>query len=320
MGILKSIISSPALQKARAAARRQDWAQAAQHYRHVLGIDPDAYRTWIQLGHALKEMGDMERAEAAYRTATIKNPEAVEGYRELAFFLRRAKRMQEARLLAAAGLVVAPDAEELRRELAQLGVGEAEIDATKEIGRLIVHATRRRAAGRPSRLLRRARAAARQRKWGLAVGRYRRLLRHDPENSLARIQMGHALKENGDFEAALRAYRETVDRDPLLADAHLELGYALQRLDDRRHARTAFANAFRLDPSLVAAKRALAEMGIDEATADHAVRASWLDMQPVPAPDSSPAAASRARPRPPADLAVRERQIWLALAHKLLPN
>lgn len=322
MGILESIISFSPLRKARAAAKRQDWAEAAHYYQRVLKAVPDAHRAWIQLGHALKENGEFDRAEAAYRTAVIKAPGAVEGYRELAFFLRRVGRPGEAQLLAAAGLVVAPNAEDLRRELGGLGLSEPEIGAKRELGRLIVHAMRRRAAGgRPSMLLRSARAAARKRRWGEAAALYQRVLERDPQEGRVWIQMAHALKENGKIEAALHAYREAVDRDPLLADAHLELGYALLRFDDPDQARTALANAFKLDPSLADARRALRDLAIDDAMAEQILHTAWIDPRPVPAPERQPVVIHRPTTAvPPAHLAPRERQIWLGLARHLLAN
>lgn len=323
MGILKAIMSFSPLRNARAAARRRDWSEAAHYYQRVLKIMPNSHAMWVQLGHALKESGELDRAEIAYRTAAIKAPEAVEGYRELAYFLRRVGRPAEAQLLAAAGLVVAPDADDLRRELDELGVSEDEIQAKKELGRLVVHAMRLRSrTPRPSSLLRRARAAARSRRWGGAAALYQRLRERDPRDSRAAIQMAHALKENGKIEAALRAYREAVDRDPLFADTHLELGYALLRFGDRDQARTALANAFKLDPSLADAKRALAALAIDDAMAARILHTAWFDPQYLQVSEPQPTVAPRGadQPLPPAYLAPRERQIWLGLARHLRPN
>jgi tetratricopeptide (TPR) repeat protein len=322
MGILKSILSYSPLQKARAAARRRDWADAAHYYQRVVKIMPEAHRAWIQLGHAHKENGDLDRAEIAYRAAIIKAPGKMEGYRELAFFLRRVGRRAEAQLLAAAGLVVAPNAEELHRELGELGLSEPEVGPKKELGRLVVHAMRRRSTSpRSSRLLRRARAAARRRRWREAAALYQQLLERDAADGRSSIQMAHALKENGEIEAALSAYREAVDRDPLFADAHLELGFALLRFGDQDQARTALANAFKLDPSLADAKRALAALAVDEAMAEQILHTAWFDPQHLVAPEPQPIVVPRpSHDVPPAHLTPRERQIWLALARNLVPN
>jgi len=283
---------------------------------------PDAHRVWIQLGHAFKENGELSRAEVAYRTAVIKAPRVAAGYRELAFFLRRERRLREAELLAAAGLVVEPDAEDLLRELGELGVSGLKIGPTKDLGRLIVYAMWRRSTNpRPSSLLRRARAAARKCRWSEAATLYRRLIERAPQDGRVCIQMAHALKENGEIDAALGAYREAVDRDPLFADAHLELGYALLRFGHEDHARSALANAFKLDPSLAGAKQALRDLAIDDAMAEQILHTAWVDPRPAPAPEPQPVVTHLlSNPVPPGHLAPRERQIWLGLAQNLLAN
>jgi glycosyltransferase involved in cell wall biosynthesis/Flp pilus assembly protein TadD len=62
------------LTAANAARARSDWPSAARHYGSALEQDPDLAHIWIQLGHALKEGGDLAAAEAAYRRAERLQP------------------------------------------------------------------------------------------------------------------------------------------------------------------------------------------------------------------------------------------------------
>lgn len=46
---------------------KRDWQNAALHYQLALKVEPDRRPIWVQLGHALKESGDLETALEAYR-------------------------------------------------------------------------------------------------------------------------------------------------------------------------------------------------------------------------------------------------------------
>jgi cytochrome c-type biogenesis protein CcmH/NrfG len=58
-----------------AARDGRDWAGAAAHYRAHLDRHAGDGGIWVQLGHALKEAGDLPGAEAAYRHAAALRPE-----------------------------------------------------------------------------------------------------------------------------------------------------------------------------------------------------------------------------------------------------
>lgn len=49
-----------------AARARRDWESAARHYALHLEDHPADFPIWVQFGHALKESGQLERAEIAY--------------------------------------------------------------------------------------------------------------------------------------------------------------------------------------------------------------------------------------------------------------
>jgi glycosyltransferase involved in cell wall biosynthesis len=60
------------------ARDRKDWAEAARCYRQYLRFAPKDAPIWVQLGHSLKEHGQLEEAEHAYRTAADLAPEDAE--------------------------------------------------------------------------------------------------------------------------------------------------------------------------------------------------------------------------------------------------
>lgn len=56
-----------------AARASRDWVNSAFHYRAHVSTQPDDFDIWVQLGHALKEAGDIVAADHAYATAAKLN-------------------------------------------------------------------------------------------------------------------------------------------------------------------------------------------------------------------------------------------------------
>jgi glycosyltransferase involved in cell wall biosynthesis len=64
--------------------------------------------------------------------------------------------------------------------------------------------------------------------WAEAVAHYREYLAANPRDGAIRIQLGHALKEDGLLEDALDAYRTALKRMPRDADLLLSIGHVLK--------------------------------------------------------------------------------------------
>lgn len=56
-------------------ARGQRWDEAADWFQRALEIEPEHADTWFNLGYALEQTGDRERAIEAHRRATELNPQ-----------------------------------------------------------------------------------------------------------------------------------------------------------------------------------------------------------------------------------------------------
>lgn len=61
--------------QANAARDRKDWRAASDAYRQAVTQDPALAHIWMQLGHALKEAGDLDQAESAYQRALEELPD-----------------------------------------------------------------------------------------------------------------------------------------------------------------------------------------------------------------------------------------------------
>jgi glycosyltransferase involved in cell wall biosynthesis len=86
-----------------AGARRGDqardarrWTEAARAYRGYLRRFPNDPEIWTQLGHCLKESGDLAASEAAYRSGLSKDPRNADLHLHLGHVLRQQQRIEEA--------------------------------------------------------------------------------------------------------------------------------------------------------------------------------------------------------------------------------
>ena len=67
----------------------RDWSNAAKFYTSALAVGPDDFGTWVQLGHALKESGDLDAAADAYGKAEELDEANVDLKIQLGHFYKR---------------------------------------------------------------------------------------------------------------------------------------------------------------------------------------------------------------------------------------
>lgn len=214
----------------------------------------------IQLGHALKELGDKDAALAAYRDAAMRHPLHVDAQRQYGLYLRRMDRETEALDVLARALALEPEAADIAAEIADMHVPDA-ASLDGHFLRGILGGSDAAGAGQPSWIrrlsamlaLRLARKSARAGNWPAAEHHYRELLRHAPGWTNARVQLGHALLEQGRAADALDAYRRALVASPRNPDLFLHVGHALKLLKRRTGAVDAYLAAWRLKPGFAAA-------------------------------------------------------------------
>jgi GT2 family glycosyltransferase/glycosyltransferase involved in cell wall biosynthesis/Flp pilus assembly protein TadD len=204
------------------------WALAAPFYRRALDRAPDMAPIWVQLGHALKEQGDYPAAEAAYRRSLALDGSVADTLVQLGHLLK----VQDRRADAAEAFARAVQLDPALKE-----AGEVDFLCRHFIGE--------------------ADTARDARHWTEAARHYRQALVWQPSLMPIWVQLGHALKERGDYAEAEFAYRRALALDPSIADTHLQLGHLLKLRLRRLQAVDAYATASRLDPQLVSAHDAL---------------------------------------------------------------
>lgn len=127
MNLVKRAISSVSgkrvsglISTADRARDRKDWETAASFYAQALELKAEMAPIWIQLGHALKEQGDMTGAFGAYANALKIQPDDYDAHLQMGHLLKISGRLPEAEEHYAKSLRLNPKSE-AGRELRQLG-------------------------------------------------------------------------------------------------------------------------------------------------------------------------------------------------------
>ncbi|QND45502.1 tetratricopeptide repeat protein (plasmid) [Rhizobium lusitanum] len=92
-------------------------------------------------------------------------------------------------------------------------------------------------------------AARDRRDWASAAFYYHEALQRNRTRIDLFVQLGHAYKELGDFDAALEAYRQFLDNEPHDADIHLQLGHLHNKMNDPAAALEWYNRASALAPN-----------------------------------------------------------------------
>jgi len=96
--------------------------------------------------------------------------------------------------------------------------------------------------------LSRAQENTRAREWAQASADFRVVLDAEPARAEIWVQLGHALKESGDYQGARIAYERGVELEPDAAETFLHLGHLLKNLGETRDAGLVFAEVLKLAP------------------------------------------------------------------------
>lgn len=110
-------------------------------------------------------------------------------------------------------------------------------------------------------LLAEGRQAKAARDWPRARDAYAAYVAVRPRKASAWKQYGHALKENGEFEAAQAAYFRSLALSPSDVDTCLHLAHLLKNRGDRDLAAEVFSAALAMDPDFRPAKDGLGDLG-----------------------------------------------------------
>lgn len=235
------------LDRANAARDRHDWAGAARFYELHLRQRSRDFPVWVQLGHSFKEAGRRADSLVAYNRALTLRPDDADLLLNLGHLHKVMGHLEVAasyyeRSLAKDGNGAArTELEAIQADFSSVasGPGLAAAPASRlrspgllrlvsKLDTIVRHLTTR-----PVRhVLAQANVARDRHEWAAAAELYGRYVRVRPRDLPALVQLGHALKEDGRRDEALRAYSRALEIEPDNADLLLSLGH-LHKIEAR---------------------------------------------------------------------------------------
>ncbi len=118
------------------------------------------------------------------------------------------------------------------------------------------------------------------RDWATAATYYRRALQTSPRQAAIWVQLGHALKGQGDLAGAEEAYHKSLLHDDSIPDTYLQLGHVLKLQCRIAAAKNAYFEALRHDAHLHFAHEELAALGYTGNMIENALAVGFLPKKP----------------------------------------
>jgi tetratricopeptide (TPR) repeat protein len=94
--------SSPQLAQAETAIEKHDYAAAEPILQNIVGVNPDNYQAWFDLGFVFHGLGKMDESVAAYRKSVAANPAIFESNLNLGLTLAQSRNPDAEQFLRAA--------------------------------------------------------------------------------------------------------------------------------------------------------------------------------------------------------------------------
>jgi Flp pilus assembly protein TadD len=229
-------------------------AEAADHYRRAIAIQPDYAPAYGNLGVTERSMGEVDKAIQTYQQALSMKPDYPDAHYNLANALLEKNQPAEAAEHFRIALKSIPDAagvsNNLGIALAAQGKGDAAIAAFRAA--VATEPTSARAHRNLGDSLSSAGQTAE------AIAEFRRAVELDPNDPDAHYNFGVVLLDTGRFDDAISEFRATLRITPQSPEAHNNLGIALGSKGDVDAAIDEFQRALTLKPGFADAERNLA--------------------------------------------------------------
>jgi tetratricopeptide (TPR) repeat protein len=210
------------------ARDRKDWALAAKGYAAAISSGHAAPGIRVQLGHALKEAGDLDGAEAAYRLFLNDHLDDADIHLQLGHLFNRKGDVATALAFYERAQVLSPSDTDIAHHVTTARRHSERIDILRKREVAMAHVA--------------------ERKWEEARRLLRSLVALDGEMELVGI-LANVTKETGRLDEAealygnyLR-YAKSRGQPDLVADCHMQLGHLHKIKGDQSAALTHFIDA-----------------------------------------------------------------------------
>lgn len=278
-GAILTVLASIGLSRAQVAY----WHDSISLFQHTVAVTRDNLIAHINLGVALKSVGQGEAAQTQFAAALAIDPDHAEAHGNMASVLLEAGQFAAAEAHAREALRVRPDSWEARLDLGAARLAQRDAGAARHELSLAVALQPRDANAR----FWLAQALEAEGRLSEALAEYERALQLDPALPRAHFRFAVALETAGRTADAIGHYQAELRRDPAQSDVENALGTALRAAGRHEEARTHFAAALRINPANASAHNnfgvSLGDQGASGDAAAHFREAVRLDPRNVAA-------------------------------------
>jgi tetratricopeptide (TPR) repeat protein len=202
--------------------RNQDYRSALAIWQDTVLKRPDNARAHVNLGAALKQLGQLQDEIEQYQQALRLKPDNIEAHNNLGNALLGLNRVPEAVARFEQAVRFNPGFAEAHNNL---GVALVRLDMIQK-----------------------------------AIGHWEQALRLKPDFAEAHNNLGLGLMRVGRVQEAIGHYEQALRLKPDYADAHYNLGLAMEQLGRVRDAISHYEQALRIKPDYVEVQQALARL------------------------------------------------------------
>lgn len=244
-------------------------AQAVEHYRRAIDLDPEHAGAHRALGVALRMRGRSDEAVEHYRAALALDPDNAATHSNLANILAEDGRLSEAASHYRRSLELAPDFVEAHNNLGTLLYAQGTFDEAVSHFQEAIRLAPDQSTGYHNL----ARVFHAQADLATAIPFYRRAVQVAPADSDARSDLGAALLSQGEVQEAVSHFRRATQVDPDGFAIHNSLGIGLATQGNLEEALVHFRRALEINPDFAEAhnnlSKALMTQGLFDEAIDH---------------------------------------------------
>jgi tetratricopeptide (TPR) repeat protein len=273
------------------ARNNGDLEEAAERYEAAWSLQPYDFAALVRLGETYTELGRAEDAENAFKSALALNPGSPSAMAGLGQLALNKREFGDAVMYFKAALEAAPEANRLHYSLAMAYRGLGDLEAARRQLELrgtvgvrppdpVIDQLQLLREGERVHLVR-GRLAYASGRYQEAADEFAAAVAADPMSARSLVNLGTALGQLGDLDAAIGKYEEALAIDPDQTTAHFNLGSSLARQGRAAEAIPHFEAVLKSTPydaeSHLLLAQALVATGDDWASLEHFRQAAELD-------------------------------------------
>ena len=257
-------------------ARLMRFDAAIDSYKRALNIKPDYATTHINMGSALKDMGDPEAAIGCYRQALKIKPDYAEAYYNMGMALNDKGDPQAAIGCYKQALKIKPDYADAYNNIGIALQGKGDLEGAIESYKQALQIKPDYAKVYYNM----GRALYDKGDLEIAIDSYTQAININPDYAEAYNNVGIVLQDKGDSDEAIKSYKQALKINPDYAEGHNNMGSALQDKGDLEAAIESYKKALKLKPNYAEAHRHLSSLICYKKNNQHFLKMQSLYLDP----------------------------------------